>query len=912
MNLIKYFSIFIFLSSPFLYAQKELKKQTNIIIESNFNEQQKTVKLQNLLTQYKKHSNSLETGILYNELAKIQFKLGKNDYAINSLKKSILILKKYKKTDLYELNRARNNLAWVYMTEERVNEQYALLKEIIKDKGKDENTFNAIINASIIESKKGDYYLGLNRLNLLLTEKQTLEKELTIRINIIKIYAIMTESDYSEKIKPHLKIIKIHQRKVENYFTKSHLNKDLLYEFYNNLANIFESFENYDTSLQLYLKSKKYFSEQNKKTEMLYVINNIGYLYAKQNKTKQAIENFQFVIKNSEDVNQIATAYDNIGYFSNIKSSKKIVYFQKAIQTILEKKETSYTLPSLDLIKNSGYQQEVLVYLVDLAFHSVETFKETKNKAYLFKAKETLYRIDELVSVIRYESNTEQSKLFWIEKGVNSYMLAVEVCFLLNKPDEGFYFMEKNKALLLQENIKTFQAKLEIDIPKKTQEQEYKLHYELLAIEKKYQQNPNNKILKQNFDKKHTKFQKFMTSLSLKYPNYTKIKQKIDIISLRKVLSTFKSNECFASYILNKKDGYGLFCNSNEKIFFKINDIVTFQNNLAVLKSYISKQVLDKKNAATFQALSHKIFTELFPFKNTINKLKNKKIYIIPDESLSNFPFEVLTIYPKNNLTKSYLINTTEISYLQSFSLYKKINEKKNAAKKKLLAIAPYQFEDKNLTELTKSKDVIANLKKFSSCDIMVKEDATKENFYTKSSEYEILYLNTHAGIDKLTESPWIAFRKNKLTINELYGINNQAKLVILDACKTNDGAFESGEGIISLSRAFFMNGSKSVLASLWNVNEKAGNEIILSFYKELAKGKSKSQALQIAKINYLKQHQYSEILPYHWASFTLTGNTDPIEIKENWLYRNVYLLVISSLIIILTLLLYYKRKIIF
>lgn len=909
MNFTKYLSVFFLLISHILYAQKELKNQTNIILESNYSDYQKAVKFTNLLTQYKKHSNSLETGILYNELAKTQFKLNKNEYAIISLKKSISILKKYKKTDLFELNRARNNLAWIYMVEEKVNEQYALLQEIIKDKGKDENTFNAILNASIIEAEKGDYYLGLNKLNLLLTEKQTLEKELTIRINIIKIYAIMTESDYSEKIKPHLKIIKIQQKKVDNSFAKSNLNTDLLYEFYNNLANIYESFEDYNTSLQLYLKSKKYFSEQNKKIEMLYVINNIGYLYAKQNKTKQATESFQYVINNSEDVNQIATAYDNIGYFSNIKSSQKITFFQKAIQTILEKKETAFTLPSLDAIKNSGYEQDILVYLVDLASHFVETFKETKNKAYLFKAKETLYRIDELVSVIRYESNTEQSKLFWIEKGVNTYMLAVEVCYLLNKPDEGFYFMEKNKALLLQENIKTFQSKLELDIPKKILEQEYKLHYELLAIEKKYQQNPNSKTLKQHFDKKNTEFQKFMTSLSLKYPNYTKIKEKIEIISLKKALSTFKSNECFVSYILNKKDGYGLFCNSKEKIFFKINDIATFQKNITSLKSFISKQVLDKKKTASFQALSNKIFTELFPFKNATNKLKNKKIYIIPDENLANFPFEILTIHPKNKLTKSYLINTTEISYLQSFSLYKKISEKKNTAKKKLLAIAPYQFEDKNLTELTKSKDVITSLKELSSCDILVEEAATKENFYKKSGDYEILYLNTHAGIDKLTESPWIAFRKDKLTINELYGINNQAELVILDACKTNDGTFVSGEGIISLSRAFFMNGAKSVLSSLWNVNEKAGNEIILSFYKELAKGKSKSQALQIAKINYLKTHQYSEILPYHWASFTLTGNTNPIEIKESWLYRNSILLVISSIIIILSLFIFYKRK---
>ena len=36
-----------------------------------------------------------------------------------------------------------------------------------------------------------------------------------------------------------------------------------------------------------------------------------------------------------------------------------------------------------------------------------------------------------------------------------------------------------------------------------------------------------------------------------------------------------------------------------------------------------------------------------------------------------------------------------------------------------------------------------------------------------------------------------------------------------------------TGEGILNLSRGFFYNGSQSVLASLWNVNEKSGNAII-------------------------------------------------------------------------------------
>lgn len=900
--------IILVLSTHISFAQKEMSKQMDAILKNNNENPQKIEQLQNLLNQFKNSTTTPETGIVYNELAKILFKNSQNDKAINSLKKSIRILEKHKRTHLFELNRSRNNLAYIYMTEERVNEQYLLLKQIINDKGNDENTFNALNNAAIIESKRGDYYSGLNRLNLLLTTKHTIENELMVRINIIKIYAIMIESYSSDKFKKHKQIIQIHQNKIETSFHKTTLNEVVLYSFYNNLANIYESLEEYDTALQLYLKSKKYYTDQNETSKALDVTNNIGYLYAKQKKTKRAIECFQTIINTSDDINQIAAAYNNMGYFLDVKSTQKIPYLQKSLQVILEKNEPNFTLPSLDSIRDSGCQQEILVYLVDLAYHYVESYKETNNSNYLWRAKETLYRIDELVSLIRYESNTEQSKLFWIEKGVNTYMLAVEVCYLLNKPDEGFYFMEKNKALLLQENIKMFQAKLELEIPKKLREREYKLHYELVALEKKFQSNPNSISLKKSLNKKNKEFQLFIDSLSVKYPKYSKIKQKIETLTLNKALSTISKKECFVTYILNQEDGYGIFCSNQEQLFFKIKSVPEVQKNVKMVKNYMSKRVLDKAKTTDFQAINYKVFKSLFPFSDAITKLKNKKIIIVPDDALLNLPFEALVTHPTNKLTDSYLINTTEISYIQSFSVFERIKQRKNQPQKNLLAISPNQFDDKSLQTLNSSNKAIQTLNKYSSSNVLLEEEATKENFYKFRNEYAILHLNTHGGVDALTESPWIAFRNNRLTLDELYGLDNQAELVILDACKTNDGNLATGEGIISLSRGFFNTGSKSVLASLWNVNEKAGNEIISSFYNELENGSSKSKALQSAKIKYLKEHQFSEVLPYYWASFTLTGSTTPIDITESWLHGKQLLLLIS-LFLILSFFFLYKRK---
>lgn len=917
MRFIKYFSFFLLLSTNILFSQKELEQEMNVILKlENSNEivsrNELISKLQNLFSKYKNQSNSLEKGIL-------NFKIGEKYYQNSDLKvatlyfkRAVIILELYKKTNLELLNKIRLYLAGIYFYQEKENDYYLILKKIANDNGTDNHTINAVLYLSVLEANKGDYYTGLKRLNILLSENTDIDLSIRLHMNIIKIYSIMYESNSSVKSKSNFEIIKNIHYSIDDNFNKSSLNESQLYNTYNNLANLYQAFGDSNKAIKLYNKAKEYYKKQEDISKMLDVMNNLGFVYATLNKDKIATAYFDEVIQKTDDIYQKATAYDNKGYFLNTNSSlQKIPYFQKAIQIILEREEAVFSTPSLDLIRESGNQQEVLIYSIDLAFYYTEAYNETKEKKYLLKAKETLYQIDNLVSLIRYESNAEQSKLFWIEKGVNTYMLAVEVCYLLNKPDEAFYFIEKNKALLLQENIKVFQAKLELEIPKKIQEREYKLHYELQAIEKQIQINANDALLKFKYTTKNNEFIIFMDSLRKKYPDYAKVKQEIEIININKVVKPLTKEECFITYILNENDGYGIFCNQQEKIFFKIENVSRFQKDIITLKSLMKQRLLAKDKTVEFQKLSYSIFNSLFPFKDTFSKIKGKKMVIVPDASLLDLPFEALSINLAQSLSKSYFINYTEISYLQSFSVFEKIKQKRNKPIKKLLAIAPYQFEDKQLPDLIRSKEAINALNIYSSTEILIGKEATKVNFYNKSREFEILHLNTHAGIDSLSESPWISFRNDKLTLDELYGIDSQAELVILDACKTNDGKFASGEGILSLSRGFFNNGSKSVLASLWNVNEKAGNDIIATFYKELVKGKTKSKALQLAKINYLKEHQFSEVLPYYWASFTLTGSTKPIELSKSYFQGIPLLIIISSLLLILGLI-YFKRKLLF
>lgn len=95
------------------------------------------------------------------------------------------------------------------------------------------------------------------------------------------------------------------------------------------------------------------------------------------------------------------------------------------------------------------------------------------------------------------------------------------------------------------------------------------------------------------------------------------------------------------------------------------------------------------------------------------------------------------------------------------------------------------------------------------------------------------------------------------------------ADLLVLSACQTGLGEV-SGEGVFGLQRGFKKAGVNTILMSLWEVDDEATCLLMTSFYKELAKGRTNSEALKAAQkaVRDDKDKDFSS--PYYWASFIL------------------------------------------
>jgi CHAT domain-containing protein len=100
------------------------------------------------------------------------------------------------------------------------------------------------------------------------------------------------------------------------------------------------------------------------------------------------------------------------------------------------------------------------------------------------------------------------------------------------------------------------------------------------------------------------------------------------------------------------------------------------------------------------------------------------------------------------------------------------------------------------------------------------------------------------------------------------------ADLVTLSGCETALGAAGSGEGLVGLTRAFQIAGARAVAASLWPVSDRATKELMTRFYRGLARGARKDDALRAAQ-RALASGEAGPALagPWHWAAFELFGD---------------------------------------
>ncbi|HEY2383650.1 MAG TPA: CHAT domain-containing tetratricopeptide repeat protein [Terriglobia bacterium] len=242
-----------------------------------------------------------------------------------------------------------------------------------------------------------------------------------------------------------------------------------------------------------------------------------------------------------------------------------------------------------------------------------------------------------------------------------------------------------------------------------------------------------------------------------------------------------------------------------------------------------------------------------------IKELETPHLAIVPHGSLHFLPFHAFFDGEK------YLIDDFEITYAPSASVLKYCLEKPVVENASPLLIG---VADESVPLV---KEELTRLKRlFPDARLLQDDSAIREAFVENSRTSEFLHIATHAVFRQ--DNPMFSSFKladGWFTAFDLFSMVCQTNLVTLSGCQSGMSEVAGADDLLGLMRGFLYAGARSLLLSLWNVNDESTTELMTRFYQEWRKGAAKSTALRIAML--AVRDRYPN--PFYWAPFLLAGN---------------------------------------
>jgi CHAT domain-containing protein len=255
-----------------------------------------------------------------------------------------------------------------------------------------------------------------------------------------------------------------------------------------------------------------------------------------------------------------------------------------------------------------------------------------------------------------------------------------------------------------------------------------------------------------------------------------------------------------------------------------------------------------------------------------------RTLVFAPHAELHYLPFQALLRPAPDG--ERFLIESYDIAYTPSASVWAEFARRDSAVEAGgTLAMAPQPDALANSAaevERISSGDTLA--------EVIVGPRATEGVFRKLAPERRVLHLATFGVLN--TRNPLFSHIQlnpdetsdGRLEVHEVFGMQLNADLLVLSACETGLGSglrhdVPPGDDWVGLVRAFLYAGARSVVASLWTVDDRATAALMERFYAGLESGRSKAGSLADAQRASLREPGH--VNPFYWAAFQLSGGAE-------------------------------------
>ncbi len=773
----------------------------------------------------------------YNYLASINQITGKNGLAQDFYEKSLLLGERYQiESFTGRIAGTKVRLAKVFENKKEYYNANKLLKESL---------FYYI-------QQKDNPRLKNN----LLSTYQRLSKNYLLQDSITKAISILKESEvyYSDN----------------DAFQRS---ADLIY---GDIYTTDKQFDTAETFYHSYLSKTKIYRQDQKHQDIAEAFSRLGRLYVERGRPKKALEFYQ------ESLMQLAPNFEHTDSKHN-PDPQKVVSKLELVKVLKEK------LEALQLL-----------------------YKKTNQERDLTIAVTTSHDIINTIDLLKPEFESKVDKQFLISELYPAFHRMVEVAYDLytitqkqTYIDNAFYFIEKSKSILLLEAARNTQASSFGDVPRAIIDQEQQYRANIIHLEKKLFNQKSNTVLFDSLFTIKNSYYSFIAALEQQYPKYHDLKYNTAVVPLDQVQHVLGKDSALISYFATDKYLFVVTSEKGDSRFYKIPFHATIKNRIQSFYEQLS--VVSIGELENMYATANLLYTQLL--EKPLQEITAKKLLIIPDDMLNYLPFEALSTSDKAG---DYLIHTHQISYSNSVTLMQEQSDRTEHIENKLIAYAPvFRGVEKAAQERSEFGALLYNTQEakaianFFDGKVMTGDEASLHSFTENVTKYSMLHFATHAAAnDEFPDYSYLAFTGNDTAENELlyvkdlYGYNINADLVTLSACQTGLGKLQKGEGMLSLARGFKYAGARSLVTTLWKINDQTTSQLMENFYKNLSNAATKDSALRQAKLAYLSSSE-DELLkhPYYWSGFMISGDMSPLTEDRSAIWW--WLLCIPVLIIV-------------
>jgi CHAT domain-containing protein len=169
--------------------------------------------------------------------------------------------------------------------------------------------------------------------------------------------------------------------------------------------------------------------------------------------------------------------------------------------------------------------------------------------------------------------------------------------------------------------------------------------------------------------------------------------------------------------------------------------------------------------------------------------------------------------------------------------------------------------------------------------ELLIEADATKGRFLDAAGAHDVVHFAGHAvsnddypGLSRLLLAG-VGESARSLFAHEIAAMHfDRTRLVVLAACRTSAGRIRRGEGVFSLARPFIAAGVPTVVASLWDVDDRASRALFVAFHRALRRGEAVTDALRTAQLGALADSDAVLRSPENWASFAVIGGLPALD----------------------------------